>query len=125
MSDPPRAHCKRSRHGMLEARDAALDAMKPGVAFGMIDRIIHDVLEENGVDPKHLIHASHGIGIEVVEMPWLADQTPDLVLRPNVVMTLELIMGVPGIGAYTIEDDLVITNDGVEVFTTCPIPSYE
>ena len=113
------------RHGMLEARDAALDAMKPGVAFGMIDRIIHDVLEENGVDPKHLIHASHGIGIEVVEMPWLADQTPDLVLRPNVVMTLELIMGVPGIGAYTIEDDLVITNEGVEVFTTCPIPSYE
>ena len=99
--------------------------MKAGVAFGTIDRIIREVLQDNGVDPRHLVHASHGIGIEVVEMPWLADQTPDIVLRPNVVMTLELIMGVPGVGAYTIEDVLVITEEGPEVFTKCPVPSYE
>lgn len=58
-------------------------------------------------------------------MPWLADQTPDVVLRPNVVMTLELIMGVPGVGAYTIEDVLVITTEGTEVFTGCRVPTYE
>ncbi len=54
-------------------------------------------------------------------MPWLADQTPDVVLRPNVVMTLELIMGVPGAGTYTIKDVLVITEEGNEVFTECPV----
>ncbi len=116
---------KRVRHGMLEARAAALGVMRAGVTFGLVDRTIREVLEDNGVDPRHLIHASHGIGIEVVEMPWLADQTPDVVLRPNVVMTLELIMGVPGVGAYTIEDVLVITTEGTEVFTGCAVPAYE
>jgi Xaa-Pro aminopeptidase len=116
---------RRVRRGMLEARRAALSVMKPGLALGALDRTIRDVLEDNGVDPGHLIHASHGIGIEVVEMPWLADQTPDVVLGPNVVMTLELIIGVPGVGAYTIEDDLVITEEGVDVFTKCPVPAYE
>ena len=116
---------RRVRRGMLEARRAALDVMKAGVVFGTVDRTIREVLEDNGVDPRHLVHASHGIGIEVVEMPWLADQTPDVVLRPNVVMTLELIMGVPGVGAYTIEDVLVITTEGTEVFTGCPVPTYE
>ena len=116
---------KRVRRGMLEARAAALGVMRAGVTFGLVDRTIREVLEDNGVDPRHLVHASHGIGIEVVEMPWLADQTPDVVLRPNVVMTLELIMGVPGVGAYTIEDVLVITTEGTEVFTGCPVPAYE
>ncbi len=122
---PAPAPLRRVRRGMLEARKAALGVMKAGVTFGLVDRTIRDVLQDNGVDPGHLIHASHGIGIEVVEMPWLADQTPDVVLRPNVVMTLELIMGVPGVGAYTIEDVLVITEEGTEVFTECPVPFYE
>lgn len=122
---PAPAPLRRVRKGMLEARRAALGVMKAGVTFGLVDRTIRDVLRDNGVDPGHLIHASHGIGIEVVEMPWLADQTPDVVLRSNVVMTLELIMGVPGVGAYTIEDVLVITEEGTEVFTECPVPLYD
>ena len=99
--------------------------MRAGVAFGLIDRTIRETLEGNGVDPRHLIHPSHAIGIKGVEMPRLADQPPDVVLRPNVVMTLELIMGVPGVGAYTIEDVLVVKEEGPEVFTECPIPPYE
>lgn len=110
---------------MLEARAAALQVMRAGVAFGLVDRTIREVLQDNGVDPRHLISSAHSIGIEVVEMPWLADQTPDVVLRPNVVMTPELIMGVPGVGTYTIEDVLVITEEGTELFAECPVPLYD
>jgi len=122
---PASAPLRRVRRGMLEARAAALEVMRAGVALGLVDRTIRETLEDNGVDPRHLIHASHGIGIEVVEMPCLSDQTPDVVLQLYVVMTLGLIMGVPGVGAYTIEDVLVINEGGPEVFTECPVPLYE
>ncbi len=64
----------------------------------------------------------HGAGVAPWEPPYFSAQSArdPLELRPGMVMNLEPYAGKPGIGGFRVENNLVVTADGPEIYTTFP-----
>ncbi|MGM1048465.1 Xaa-Pro dipeptidase [Paenibacillus uliginis N3/975] len=104
---------------VLAANEAAISAVKPGVTYGSIDRAARAVIEEAGYGPAFLHRLGHGLGMDVHEYPSVHGRNEDL-LQPGAVFTIEPGIYVPGVGGVRIEDDVHVTDSGVEVLTSFP-----
>jgi Xaa-Pro aminopeptidase len=105
---------------VAEAQQAAIAAVRPGVASSAIDAAARSVLERYGLAEAFGHGTGHGLGLEVHEEPRIARQSPrlpDPVVEPGMVFTIEPGAYVPGIGGVRIEDDVLVTETGCEVLT--------
>lgn len=106
---------------VLEAHDAAVDAMRPGVQVRSLDRIARGVIVRAGHGEAFRHGLGHGIGLEVHEplRSGTAPGRPDR-LRKHMVMTIEPGIYFDGIGGVRIEDDILVTADGHERLNSLP-----
>jgi Xaa-Pro dipeptidase len=104
---------------MLDAQQAGIDALAPGVPAGEVDRAARSVIDRAGYG-EHAIHRTgHGIGVGVHEHPYLRyDNTEPL--RPGTLVTIEPGFYVPGLGGFRHSDTLLVTDDGAELMTHFP-----
>jgi Xaa-Pro aminopeptidase len=101
---------------VLQAQLRGVKELKAGMTGREADALTRDVISEKGYGEYFGHSTGHGIGMEVHEGPALASKS-DLVLQPNMVVTVEPGIYIPGLGGVRIEDDTVITADGNEVLT--------
>lgn len=104
---------------VLEANEAAIAAVRPGVSFGSLDHAARQVITDGGYGPYFTHRLGHGLGIDVHEYPSVNASNEEL-LQPGVVFTIEPGIYVPNVGGVRIEDDVVVTEDGVRVLTSFP-----
>ncbi|MFC5557810.1 M24 family metallopeptidase [Ureibacillus thermophilus] len=104
---------------VLEAQLLAIEKIKPGMKGIEADKIARDYLAERGYGEAFGHSTGHGIGLEVHEGPNLSYRS-EQVLEPNMVVTVEPGVYLPGIGGVRIEDDIVITETGNERLTHSP-----
>lgn len=104
---------------VLEANEAAIRSIKPGVSFASIDQAARRVIEDAGYGPYFMHRLGHGLGIDVHEYPSIHSQNEALLQEGNV-FTVEPGIYITGLGGVRIEDDIVVASDGVEVLTSYP-----
>ncbi|MBD1383419.1 M24 family metallopeptidase [Metabacillus arenae] len=104
---------------VLKAQIAALEASKPGVRIGDLDKIAREFISEAGYGDYFPHRLGHGLGINVHEYPSMA-HTNDSLLKEGMTYTIEPGVYVPEIGGVRIEDDVVITANGAETLTKYP-----
>ncbi|WP_010678413.1 M24 family metallopeptidase [Bacillus timonensis] len=104
---------------VLNAQLAAVDACKPGIRVGDIDRKARSIISDAGFGEYFTHRIGHGLGIDVHEFPSM-NETNDLLLQKGMVFTIEPGIYVPEIGGVRIEDDMIITADGAETLTKFP-----
>ncbi|GIM44691.1 Xaa-Pro dipeptidase [Collibacillus ludicampi] len=104
---------------VLQANEAAIAAVKPGIAASEIDRAARDVIARSGYAEYFIHRVGHGLGIDVHEFPSLhgANTTP---LVTGMTFTIEPGIYLPGTGGVRIEDDVLVVDGGVEVLTKFP-----
>ena len=103
---------------VLEAQQAALEAVRPGKTVGEIDLAARKLLQCRHLD-KYFTHSTgHGLGLEIHEAPRVAAGQKD-VLRPRMVITVEPGVYLPGKFGIRIEDTVVVTETGCEILTAC------
>jgi Xaa-Pro dipeptidase len=115
----PNEHQKHIYDTVLKAQLAALDACKPGTPIRLIDRTAREIIETEGYGQYFTHRIGHGLGIDVHEYPSMnaINETP---LRKGMAFTVEPGIYLPGVGGVRIEDDLLITANGVESMTKFP-----
>lgn len=101
------------------AEEAAVDAVKPGVRAMDLDKTARDVIAEAGYGEYFTHRLGHGLGISVHEFPSLHGSN-EMELQEGMVFTIEPGIYHPDITGVRIEDDVVVTADGVEVLTKFP-----
>jgi Xaa-Pro aminopeptidase len=108
-------HCRMYK-AVHEAQLASIEAVRPGVEAGEVDRAGRKVLKKAGYE-AHFTHSTgHGVGLEVHEAPRLAKgQTQKL--TPGMVITIEPGIYIPDEGGVRIEDMVLVTESGREVLT--------
>jgi Xaa-Pro dipeptidase len=104
---------------VLAANQAAVLATRPGVACEDVDNAARNVIETAGYGEYFIHRTGHGLGLETHELPQIAAGVDD-VLEPGMVFTIEPGIYIPGLGGVRIEDNVLVTNDGVEVLTSFP-----
>jgi Xaa-Pro aminopeptidase len=104
---------------VLEAQRRAIAAVRPGVLGSDVDAAARSYIAEAGYGSYFTHGLGHGLGLQVHEAPGLRP-TSTTVLQPGMVVTIEPGIYLPGWGGIRIEDDVVVTPDGVEVLTNCP-----
>jgi Xaa-Pro aminopeptidase len=103
-----------------EAQQAAIQAVRAGVAASEVDAAARSVLERHGLGEAFGHGTGHGLGLEVHEEPRIGRATPrlhDERLEPGMVFTIEPGAYVAGVGGVRIEDDVLVTAGGCEVLT--------
>src|SRR5579872_3112791 len=107
---------RRMYQAVHEAQQAALDAVRPGVSVGRVDRAARKSLQISGLGRNFTHSTGHGVGLEIHEAPRIAKGQREI-LRPGMVITIEPGAYVPGRGGVRIEDMVVVTESGCEVLT--------
>jgi Xaa-Pro aminopeptidase len=99
-----------------EAQLAAVDAVRPGVSVGEVDRVARNSLQKSGL-ARYFTHSTgHGVGLEIHENPRLAAGQTEI-LQSGMVITIEPGVYVPGKWGIRIEDMVVVTEHGCEVLS--------
>lgn len=101
---------------VLEAQEAAVAAVAPGVTAGEVDEAARSVLRREGLDGYFTHSTGHGVGLEIHEGPRLAARQTQ-VLEAGMVITIEPGVYVPGQFGVRIEDMVLVTAEGGEVLT--------
>ena len=101
------------------AQDAALNAARPGIEGQAVDAAARKVIVDAGFGPdyRYFTHrVGHGLGMDVHEWPYLV-RGNTLKLSPGMTFSDEPGIYIRGEFGIRLEDDMVITDSGAELFT--------
>lgn len=103
----------------LEAHEAAIAMIRPGVTAGEIDYAARSVIEKAGYGEYFNHRLGHGLGMSVHEFPSIMADN-DLVIQEGMCFSVEPGIYIPGKVGVRIEDCGHVTKKGFEVFTKTP-----
>jgi len=110
---------KQAYQTVRRAQQAAIAAIRPGVACKTIDAAAREVIAADGYGERFVHGLGHGIGRAVHEGPGLGKSAPGR-LRMGMVVTVEPGIYLPGVGGIRIEDDMLVTANGRQRLSTLP-----
>jgi Xaa-Pro dipeptidase len=102
-----------------EANSAGRNTAKPGIAVQDIDKATRDVIESAGYGKYFTHRTGHGLGMEGHEEPYIRAGNL-MLLEAGMTFTIEPGIYLTGRNGVRIEDDVVITDTGVECLTSLP-----
>ena len=121
----PSDRARQLHSAVRQAQAQAIDAVRPGVSRFDVDRAAREVLAQAGFGPAFGHGTGHGLGLEIHEDPRVTERRPNVdasfeELSPGTVFTIEPGAYFPEWGGVRIEDDVLVTESGVEMLTHAP-----
>jgi Xaa-Pro aminopeptidase len=107
---------RRAYDAVLEAQEAAVQAVRPGATCGDVDEAARGVLRKAGLAKWFTHSTGHGVGLEIHEQPRVA-AGQETRLEPGMVITVEPGVYLPGKFGIRIEDMVAVTGRGGRVLT--------
>ena len=104
---------------VLSAQEAAIEAIRPGIMMSEVDAIGRGIIDAAGFGKRFTHSLGHSFGLQIHESVRLA-KGQERPLEPDMVVTVEPGIYIPGIAGVRIEDDVLVTKTGNRVLTTLP-----
>jgi Xaa-Pro dipeptidase len=110
----------RKIHKIVQEANAAGRAVgKPGVPCADVDNAARTVIEKSGYGKYFTHRTGHGIGMESHEEPYMRAGNM-ILLEEGMTYTVEPGIYLPDRNGVRIEDNIVVTKDGVECLSDMP-----
>jgi Xaa-Pro aminopeptidase len=116
---PPDTRQVRMLESILEARAAALEAIKPGVKAAQVDTAARNILKHQCFESEFKHGLGHGVGFAAIDhnaRPRLHPASDD-VLETGMVLNIEPAIYIEGFGGMRHCDMVAVTETGAEVLT--------
>lgn len=104
---------------VLAANQAAHALAKPGISCGSVDQAARHVIEQAGFGQYFIHRTGHGLGLQGHEPPYIRAGNP-MLLETGMTFTIEPGIYLPEQFGVRIEDDVVVTPNGLRSLTTFP-----
>ena len=104
---------------MYQARELTYSLLKPGENMGEIDKKVRKFITDKGYGDYIIHRTGHGLGITGHEAPFLAEGY-DRQLEPNMLISVEPGIYIPGLGGFRHSDTVLITQDGFIKLSKAP-----
>jgi len=102
-----------------ESNTAGRAAGGPGIPCANVDKAARDVIEKAGYGQYFTHRTGHGIGMEGHEEPYMRGDNMQI-LEVGMAYTVEPGIYLPGHNGVRIEDNVVVTEKGVDVLSDMP-----
>lgn len=104
---------------VLEAQMAAIEKVRPGIPAKEVDLTARKIIEKAGYGEQFIHRTGHGIGLDIHEYPKIHSES-EILLQEGMVFTIEPGIYLSNLGGVRIEDDVVVTQNGVKVLNRFP-----
>ncbi len=106
---------------LLAGLESGLAALKPGVPLAGVHAVMLAAVQRHGVAGYARGHFGHGLGNDPFseQWPFIAADCP-VIAEPGMVLAVEAPFYVDGLGGFIIEDQVLITADGISLMSTQP-----
>jgi len=109
---------KKLYYAMKTGFEAGLELVRPGTKMCELWQAVNEGVRKSGYEWFFRGHCGHTIGMGFPgEQPPFVGEHDETVLKPNMVICLECPLYVTGLGAFHMEDELLITPNGYELLT--------
>ncbi|CUH97430.1 hypothetical protein P22_3560 [Propionispora sp. 2/2-37] len=102
---------------VLSAQTAGVAAVASGKVCRDVDKVARNIISDAGYGEFFGHGLGHGVGLAIHEEPRLTVSSEDVVLKENMVVTVEPGIYLPGWGGLRIEDTVVVCAGGSEILT--------
>ncbi len=101
---------------VLEAQEAALEMIEPGVEGAEVHNAAKEVIDSTEFEGKFIHGLGHSIGLSTHDGSGLSPNV-EVTLEPGMVFTVEPGIYISDFGGVRIEDDIVVTEEGYDLLT--------
>jgi Xaa-Pro dipeptidase len=117
----PTAAARKVHDALHRAFDAGLDVLSPGASLGEVYRAVAQSMWDQGYTTYGRGHFGHGVGASIwsEEWPFIAAGI-QVTAEPGMVLAFETPYYIDGLGGVIIEDQLLVTESGIEVMAPLP-----
>lgn len=115
----PRKELRELWELVFEVQQKCIARIRPGMRARELDEYQRSLFAEHGME-KYVMHSlGHGVGLAIHEAPAVSKRS-EVLLRENMVITIEPGLYIKDLGGARTEDTVLITKDGAQALTKTP-----
>ena len=105
---------------VLDAQKTAFDSIKTGIEAHIVHDDVDKLINNSEFKGRFIHSTGHSLGLSVHDGGVGFNAESKVVLKENMVLTVEPGVYIPGFGGVRIEDDILVKSDGIEILTKSP-----